>query len=234
MTLYETIFKRRSVRSFVKEPLAKEVLAEIQNRLDGLTQIDGQKAEFKIVSGDTVKNDKAPHYILAFCKAEAEAYINVGYCLQEMDLFIQSIGLGSLWLGMAKPKEKSSGGGDFCIMLAFGGTKTAYRTGEGDFNRLKINEISDTDNEIAKAARLAPSAMNSQPWQLFLSNEKVLIKYRGRGLLKGILKNKLSKIDIGIITKHAEIALKNAGKADISVLPESNNKTLGVNIFYYL
>lgn len=233
MQLYETIFKRRSVRSFINKPLSGEILNNIQNRLDNLKQLDGQKATFKIVSGEAVKNTKAPHYILAYSDGGA-AYINVGYCLQEMDLYIQSMGLGSLWLGMAKPKEKQAENksSDFCIMLAFGGTDVPQRNGEKDFNRLELKEISDTNNDIIRAARLAPSAMNSQPWHLDFDNEKVVIKYRGRGLLKSVLKNKLSKIDIGIITKHTETALKNSGKTDISVLPQVNNKTFSVSIFY--
>ncbi len=37
-----------------------------------------------------------------------EGYLmNIGFIFQQMDLYLSSIGLGSCWLGMAKPTEKN-------------------------------------------------------------------------------------------------------------------------------
>ncbi|MDD4494914.1 MAG: nitroreductase family protein [Eubacteriales bacterium] len=157
------------------------------------------------------------------------AYINVGYVLEKADLYLQSIGLGSLWLGMAKPKENKQ---DFCIMLAFGHTSVPVRSSVEEFNRLPLAKISDNDLDIAKAARLAPSAVNSQPWKLHFQDGSVTIRYFGRGMMKLILKNRLNKIDLGICTRFVVEALKNEGKHIKAIIPKASGKELEIEVKY--
>ena len=229
MTLYETIFVRRSVRAYDMTALDERQLAEIQAFIDVAEQLMGQSARLEIVAADQVKNDIAPHYILAHCAENDSAYMNVGYMLQKMDLYLQSIGYGSLWLGMAKPNAPAA---DFCIMLAFGKTDMPPRQDIKEFKRLPIGEISNADNAIAEAARLAPSAMNSQPWQLDFSAGKVTARYLGRGLSKLVLKKKMSKIDLGIVTRHIELALLEEGKSLLSVTPIADEKAFAMEVVY--
>ena len=229
MTLYETIFKRRSVRSYSMQSLNESTLTGLREFLDGAKSMDGQNARFEIVSGDKVKNDTAPHYILAYCDKSDSTYANVGFLLENADLYLQSKGLGSLWLGMAKPSEQD---GDFCIMMAFGKTDVPMRKDAGDFKRLPLGDISDTDNAVAQAARLAPSAMNSQPWKLCFSEGKVTVRYHGRGVSQFMLKPRLSKIDLGIITRHVETALQSEDKTVLSVKPITAEKDFAVELCY--
>ena len=229
MTLYETIFTRRAVRSYDMAALGSAALAEIRAFVSAIEQLDGQCARIEIVAADKVKNDIAPHYILAYCGAGDCAYMNVGYVLQKVDLYLQSKGYGSLWLGMAKPSEPND---DFCIMLAFGKTNVPPRQNNDEFKRLPIDEISNTDNDVAQAARLAPSAMNSQPWKLDFTENKVCIHYFGRGISKLILKNKLSKIDLGIVSRHIELALLNEGKTVQRIFPQTDKKRFSIEVVY--
>lgn len=229
MTLYETIFKRRSVRTYEDSAISDEVLTKIKTYLSEIKQLDGQQARFEVVESKDIGINKAPYCIMAFCEDTPKAYINVGFCLQEMDLFIQSINLGSFWFGMAKPKEKKE---DFVILLAFGKTDVPFRKSQEEFKRLEVDKISNVDNAAAKAARLAPSAVNSQPWQFRFESDKVLINYFGRGLLKAVLKKKFSKIDIGIAAKHMELALESEGKKIKSIVPNSDKDNFGVCISY--
>jgi hypothetical protein len=230
MDLYETIFTRRTVRQFIPQPLSSAQLDEINAYIGGVKQLDGQKARFEIVSSVS-GNNKAPHYILAYCEDSAAAYINVGYILQKVDLYAQSRGLGSWWIGMAKPGDKAAQH-DFAIMLALGNTSVPPRSGEKDFTRLGIREISDTDNAVAHAARVAPSAVNTQPWMLNFKTDSVLINYKGRGLMKGILKKKMNKIDIGIVTAHVELALAHDGKTVKSITVHDSGKTFSVEVLF--
>ena len=229
MTLYETIFARRAVHSYDMTAIDSEALVEIQAFIDATDQINGQSARLEIVAANKVKNGIAPHYILTGCAADATAYMNVGYVLENVDLYLQSKGYGSLWLGMAKPNETD---GDFCIMLAFGKTNVPLRKDVKEFKRLPIGEISNTDNAIAQAARLAPSAMNSQPWKLDFAEDKLTIRYFGRGITKLILKNKLSKIDLGIVTRHAAVALLFEGKSVQAITPITNEKDFAIEVIY--
>jgi hypothetical protein len=130
---------------------------------------------------------------------------------------------------MAKPKANTK---NFCILLAFGKTTVPARKSAQDFTRLPIGEISNADNEIATTARLAPSAMNSQTWKLHFEDGKIIIRYFGRGMMKGIFEKKLSKIDVGIITRHTVLALRNQGKTIKSIIPCASGKNFEVGILY--
>jgi hypothetical protein len=228
MTLYETIFVRRSVRKYDKTPLDDETLRGIQKFLDEAERIEGQTGRFEIVADNRVKNATAPHYIFAFSEANDGAYANVGYVLQKADLYLQSIGLGSVWLGAGKPVESKP---DYVIMLAFGKTEVPLRGGAQDFKRLALGEISDGDNAVAQAARLAPSAANSQPWKLHFEDGKVTVRYFGRGLLKAMLK-KMNTVDVGIVLRHIEVALLDEGKTVRSVTATANGGDLTAEITY--
>jgi nitroreductase len=227
MTLYETIAVRRSVRTYDKAPLSEAVLKDIEQYLGEIKQIPGAKAMFKIVSGDEVKGTDAPYAILAYCSGEDAEYANVGYVLEKADLYIQSIGLGSVWLGMAKPKEKQP---TYCIMLAFGPTSVPLRSPGEDFKRLSVTEITETVNDVARAARLAPSAMNSQPWKLRFAEDKITVRLVGRGPAQMILRKRLNKIDIGIVTRHICEALLAEGKNILTITPKTRGKHFKIEI----
>jgi Nitroreductase len=228
MTMYDTIFTRRSARKYDKKPLDEEILKDIKEFIGNTKQLEGQNARFEVVSDKEVKGS-APHYVLAFCKSSDAAYVNVGYVLQNVDLYIQSMGLGSLYLGMKKPEKKAE---DFCIMLAFGGSEVPFRKGEGEFDRLPISEISNADNTIIKAARLAPSARNSQPWKFTFNDNKIVIRYFGRGLLKSVMRKRFSMIDLGIVTRHVEVALSNDGKTITSIISRPAGDGFEIEITY--
>ncbi|MDR3072292.1 MAG: hypothetical protein LBU41_02245 [Clostridiales Family XIII bacterium] len=230
MTLYETIFVRRAVRKFDSSPLDTATIESVKKLITDTPQLAGQSARFEIVSGDKVHGGApAPHYLLAYCEENDSAYANVGYIVQNVDLYLQSIGLGSVWLGMAKPNEPEQ---NYCILLAFGKTDVPLRKSAEEFTRLPMSDVSDTDNAIAKAARLAPSAMNSQPWKLHFENGKIVIQYFGRGLMKLMLRKKLNKIDLGIITRHVEVALQKEGKTIRSITPKKVGKSFEIEVTY--
>jgi hypothetical protein len=153
----------------------------------------------------------------------------VGYVLQNVDLYLQSIGIGSVWLGMAKPNEPEQG---YCILLAFGRTGIPLRSGADEFKRLPMSYISDSNNAVAEAARLAPSAMNSQPWKLRFEEGRVVIQYFGRGPMKLMLRKKLNKIDLGIVIRHVEVALLHEGKTIHAITPKSTGKFFGIEVEY--
>ncbi|MDR0883727.1 MAG: hypothetical protein LBN05_03865 [Oscillospiraceae bacterium] len=229
MSLYETIFVRRSVRQYDPTPLDADTLADIQRVLDETAPLAGQSARFVLVGGDKINKAAAPHYILASCTPGDAAYANVGFVLQKMDLYLQSIGLGSCWLGMAKPNEPQA---DYAIMLAFGKTDVPQRGSQTQFKRLPLADISDADNSAAQTARLSPSAMNSQPWFLHFAPGKVTLQYVGRGVMKAILKKKMNKVDIGILTRIVVLALEHEGKTVREIAPIQDGKDFSVDVTY--
>ena len=229
MTLYETIFLRRAVRKYDMAPLDASIITDIKNFIDNIAQMDGQTAKLEIVEAKEVNNSMAPHYILAYCEDSDNANANVGFCLQAVDLYIQSLGLGSLWLGMAKPNSNEP---NYCIMLAFGRSDVPFRTDESEFDRVPLNKISSEDNSISRAVRLAPSAINTQPWKLGFERGKVILEYFGRGAMKLVVRKKLAKIDLGIAARHAVIALEHEGKTIQSLKPVTDRKEFRIEVEY--
>ena len=228
MTLYETIFARRSVRQFDKTPLGAEALAEIKKYTENAEQLRGQSARFQFAEAGRLKGGFSPHAILAFADGSDAALINIGYTLQGVDLWLQSVGYGSIWCGMASPKEKDS---DYHILLGFGKTDVPLRTGENEFKRKKITDISNEDNAAARAARIAPSAVNFQPWKLTFASGKVTAAAHVRGVGR-VLPGRLYLFDLGIVTKHLEVALVHENKKVTAVDVTGKGKDSFVEIGY--
>lgn len=228
MTLYETVFCRRSVRKYLPEPLGAETLDGILAYLAAIPQIPGQSASFRLIGPEEMGLSLAPHYIVASCTPDDSNYANAGFVLEQLDLYLQSIGLGSLWYGMKLPKVSQPGD---CIVLAFGRTELPLRKPE-DFSRLPVEKISGTDSPLTRAVRLAPSAVNSQPWYLDCTAGEVRIRYYGRGLMKARLEKKLNKIDVGIAARFAVLALTEEGKCLTDVLPEGTGRDFSLCLRY--
>lgn len=230
MTLHETIYTRRQVRKFNSTPLEKQTLKDVYKYVSEADQFAGQNAKFEVASAEAVSGGgSAPHYLLSYCEDNSAAYANVGYVLQKADLYIQSIGLGSGWFMGPKPINNSE---NFCIALAFGKTDIPMRKSPDEFKRLPVEKISPVDNAIVRAIRLAPSAMNSQPWKLELEEGKVIVKDFGRGVMRVMLRSKLNKIDIGIAVRHAAVALEKDGKKVTGIIPKASGKEFQVEISY--
>jgi nitroreductase len=228
MTLYETIFVRRSVRKFDEKTLDAATLDEIKQYADSAAQLSGQSARFEIVVGDKLKGGFSPYALLAFSDGSDAALINIGYTLQGVDLWLQSRGYGSIWCGMATPKDPPA---DYRILLGFGNTSVALRCNESEFKRKKLSDVSNADNAIARAARIAPSAVNFQPWKLDFADGKVTIHANVRGVGK-ILPGKLYLFDLGIVTKHVEVALEHEGKTVAAIEIRDNGKNSAVQVLY--
>ncbi|MDR0999359.1 MAG: hypothetical protein LBL96_00915 [Clostridiales bacterium] len=228
MSLYETIFTRRSVRQYDKATLDTASLAEIQNYVGGVKQLPGHFAKFEIVDSAKLKGGIAPYAILACADDNDAALANIGYTLQCVDLWLQSVGYGSVWCGMAAPKEPEP---DYKILLGFGRTAVPPRIGEDDFKRKKISDISDTDNTVAHAVRVAPSAVNFQPWKLSFADGKVTVEANVRGIGK-LLPGRLFLFDIGIALRHVELALQHEGKIVTTFTVHGKGKDLSVEVEY--
>lgn len=230
MTLYDAIFSRRQVRKFRDEPLDKAVLGEILLYVSQAEHLGGQNVSFELASNEEVRGGPgAPYYLLAFCRADAAAFADVGFVLGEADLYIQSMGLGSGWFMSAKPAD---GREDFCIALAFGPTDIPLRNGEADFKRRPLSKVSKEDNTVSRAVRLAPSSLNSQPWQMEFLPRAITVKDQGRGVKRLILEKKLNKIDIGIAARYAVTTLEHEGWWVTSVTPRFSGGAFEIGIVY--
>lgn len=221
--LYETIFKRKSVRKFNLTPLNEKTLKQISDRFQILEPFNENiKIEFKILKPDLVKRrmmKKAPHYIAVFSEAKNGYLSNVGFMLQQMDLFLSAKGLGACWQGIPSLKKEAleSSNLEFVILMPFGKPlepESLHRTNITQFKRKSLQEITDINgaDDLLEAVRLAPSATNAQPW--FFTGDKNLIHayYRKPGRMKGLLTGKYPPMDVGIGIYHLKLAAEHLDK----------------------
>lgn len=216
MTLNETIYMRKTTRSFDMTPLDKNVLDDIRAFGSTLKSLDTSiKTRFEIIGIDSVKCIlpwKTPHYIAVFSE-EKEGYLtNAGFMFQQLDLYMQSLGIGCCWLGMGKynPGEEVERASDlpFVIMISFGRAKGSPHRELSEFKRKPLAEISDIADERLESAHLAPSGKNAQPW-FFLHDGDVIHTYHvhiPRGLLKKKEPDNVSFIDVGCALAHMYVA----------------------------
>jgi nitroreductase len=218
---YDTMFKRKSVRKYDMSPLDDKTLNDIKSFISNINPlISGIKTDLQVISQNDVKSFmsiKAPHYVVVFSENRDGYLTNVGFMLQQLDLYLSANGLGACWQGMAKPAKDivSKSELEFVIMLAFGKpAEELYRNDRSQFKRNSIEAIRDkTDfDELLEAVRIAPSATNSQPWHFDIEGTKLYANCIKLNPIKAIIMEKMNKIDMGIGLCHLSIAAKHSGK----------------------
>lgn len=222
--LYPQIFRRKSIRDYDLTPLEDFVLENIVEQINNLEPLcDEIKVELKIVSQNDVNPrmmKKAPHYIAVFSENKEGYKTNVGFMLQQIDLFFSANGLGSCWQGIPKLKKHilESSNLEFIILMAFGKANTQlHRTSTLEFKRKPLTKISNIKNEgdvgaLLEAARLAPSATNSQPW-FFKGDNHIIHAYVVKpNILRAIMLKRYILIDMGIVLYHLKLAAEHFGK----------------------
>lgn len=213
MTLFDTIFVRKTTRQFDPAPLEPKQLDELQAYLDQVIPLnDAIQTKVRIVSRQEIKTLLpwgAPHYALLWTEAGDEALTEVGFRYQQFDLYLQSIGLGSCWLGMAKPiRSENDDGLEFVIMIAFGRARNSPLRKPSGFVRRGMEKMTDVDDLQLEVIRLAPSATNRQPWYCLHDDDGQRVHLFGRemGLILKKDANRYMRIDMGIALCHLYLA----------------------------
>ena len=202
------IEKRRSCRSYTDVPVTEELLEKIRSfEMKPLYPEIG--TTFRIVTKEQVSNPCPfkTEQLIAIYSEKKDGYLeNVGFMFQQMDLYLQSLGLGVCWLGMGKPDEGAKElvpGMDYVIALTIG-----YPDGDmirkelSEFNRVSLSEISDCDDERLEPARLAPSSCNSQSWRFIHTNDAIRLYWDQKGLAVRAQFAYFNPIDMGICLAH--------------------------------
>ncbi len=217
--LYEMIFKRKSFHRFKNignEKITEEELKEIENALHSFTPLaDDIKVKMKIVKDSTTCKVGQEYCILLYSEKKEHYLQNIGYIGEQLDLYLVSRNIGTLWFGMGKAKEKQADGLDFVIMIAIAKVDSEAKF-RGDLHETKRKEAGaiwkgDCYSEIADIVRFAPSACNSQPW-IVDATECELKVYRDRksakfGILPFDVLKYMNQIDMGIFLCFLELCL---------------------------
>jgi hypothetical protein len=219
--LFEAIFKRKSIRKYDLTPLDDKLLLEIEAFISKVEPLyNNIKTEIRIVAKDGVNilvPVKAPHYLVMTSEKKEGYLTNAGYMLEQVNLFLSTNDIGSCFLGMAQPTKatKKSSKFEFVIALALGNAaEPLHRTDVSEFKRKSILQISNIigNDQLLEPVRLAPSAINSQPW-FFTGGNEVINSYCVKpNIIKAIVYEKMNKIDMGIALCHITVTAKHLDK----------------------
>ena len=217
--LYEMIFKRKSFhlfRNIGNEHLTEEELTDIEKEFLKLKPlVEDIKVKIKIVKKESIL--RGQEYCILFYSEKKDNYLqNIGYLGEQLDLYLVSKNIGTLWFGIGKPDENKIDGLEFVIMIAIAKVDSPdkFRKDMYKSKRKELSEIWTGDNylDVANIVRFAPSACNTQPWKVEANDNEIKVyRYRKEGK-RGIMpKDKViyyNQIDIGIFLCFMELCLE--------------------------
>ena len=235
--LYEMIFKRKSFhlfRNIGKEHITEEELKDIEEYFYTLKPLmDDIKVKIKIVKDSTTCR-RGQEYCILFYSENKENYLqNIGYLGEQLDLYLVSKNIGTLWFGIGKVEEKVLDGLDYVIMIAIAKVDSddKFRKDMFKSKRKETKEIWNGDYylDIANIVRFAPSACNTQPWRVEAKEKSLKVyRYRKEGK-RGIMPKNMvmyyNQIDMGIFLCFLELCLeKNEIEYERKIYEEENHE----------
>lgn len=217
--LYEMIFKRKSFHLFLNvgnEKITKEELNDIDNFFQHLEPLYSNiKVKMKIVKESETTCHRKAEYCLLFYSENKDGYLqNIGYIGEQIDLYLVSKNIGTLWFGIGKVKEKEVDGLEYVVMIAIHKIsdqskyrKDMYKSKRKDLEKIWTGQLIEGVSDVA---RFAPSACNSQPW--LVKNGETLDVYHykeegKRGIMPTNAVSFYNRIDIGIFMCFLELCL---------------------------
>ena len=230
--------ERRSVRTFEERPLKEQDREKMCAFMETIENPYSLPVEFRLLEGMNCpvvvgkdlyvggKMKRAPHMNEAF-----------GYSFEQLVLFAQSLGIGTVWIGgtmdrgafekamvleteeempcvspLGYPAQKMS----MRESLMRKGIKADERMAfealffEESFERPLTKERAGQWYQPLEMVRMAPSAVNKQPWRVIVRDNTVhFYLQRSKGFGGGAID--MQKIDLGIALCHFDLAVKELG-----------------------
>lgn len=221
--LYEMIFKRKSFHLFRNAGDARIGTEELEKILDawnGFSPLFPEiRTAIRIVPGEETTCKRGQEYCILLYSENKEGYLqNIGYLGEQLDLYLVSKNIGTLWFGIGKTEETSYDGSEYVIMIAIRKIEdpSLFRKDMYKSKRKTAEEIwaGEMIEGVTDIVRFAPSACNTQPW--FVENEEGLRVYRykkpgKRGIMPADRVSYYNRIDIGIFLCFLELCLEHRG-----------------------
>jgi hypothetical protein len=243
--LYDMIFKRKSFHIFRDvgdEHLTDEELKDIEDTFKTFKPLDDSiKVDIRITNNTTC--ERGQEYCILLYSEKKDNYLqNIGYLGEQLDLYLVSKNIGTLWFGIGKVEEKEYNGLDFVIMIAIKKIDDAskFRKDMYKSKRKELSEIWNGDSylDIGNIVRFTPSACNTQPWYVESSDDTLKVyRYRKEGK-RGIMPKDMviyyNQIDIGIFLCFLDLCLdKNNIKYEREIyIEEDHDKELNLTATY--
>ena len=203
MDLSDQIYKRKSCRKYSDDEIDMSAIKEF---MDNVKPLDSKiNYSYEILTKDKLNirtRWNAPYYLALYSQKKENYGVNIGFVFQQLSLFLQSLDIGSCWVGMASLKRNNP---DFVITIAFGKSADLSRD-ISQFKRKELTDISDREDEKLIPAQLAPSAVNSQPWYFKHTDDGFDVYKVRHNIVKRKILGKWNDVDIGIALSHLYVS----------------------------
>ena len=227
MNLYEAIYNRKSVRKYTSERVPEAVLEKIKAFAGKAAALNDQlRVEVQIIDCTRKKPDlkglwkvEAPYYLLFYSEQGKGYERNAGYMLEQIVLYMAAKGIGSCYLGGSRMGVPLMDGMRRVMVVAFGYPEGKLFRESSLAKRLPLNELcvfkeeaGETMKTVLKAARLAPSAFNSQPWRFIVYTDRIYVfAKKDSGVLQGFRSlvpaaGLMRDFSVGVMLSHIMLA----------------------------
>jgi hypothetical protein len=222
-TLYDMIFKRKSFHIFRgvgNEAITETELEDIQKAYAEFTPLNPDiKTAIRIVPEKETNCKRGGEYCILIYSEKKDGYLqNVGYIGEQLDLYLVSKNIGTLWFGIGKTKEEPFENMEFVIMFSIRkvSDESKYRKDMYKSKRKPVEEIWEGEqiSGVTDIVRFAPSACNSQPWIVKNNGDLSVYRYKKpgkRGIMPADKVPFYNRIDIGIFLCFMDICLEHSG-----------------------
>lgn len=217
MTLYEAIFRRKSVRKYKDDEIEGRILEKIKRFGEDAISIRPDirvkwkifKASDKNVQG--IFQVKAPYYVALYSEVCEDYRKNAGCLMEQLSLYLHTMGIGSCYQGGARLK-KDEEELELMMIMAFGHPAEPLERDRADFRRLDMRKLvrvhgtfGKLQRQILEPARLAPSAMNLQPWRYAVTENRIHLFVKKPGKVGYQKQLNMNLFDAGIAIAHMMI-----------------------------
>ncbi|MBQ9926792.1 MAG: nitroreductase [Lachnospiraceae bacterium] len=217
---YDMIFKRKSFhlfRNIGEERISEEELREIEETYKTFVPLCPEiQTAIRIVPSCETTCKRGQEYCILLYSEKKEGYLqNIGYLGEQLDLYLVSRNIGTLWFGIGKVEEQLFEGLDFVIMIAISkiNDEKKFRKDMFKSKRKPLDEIWNGQlvTGVSDVVRFAPSACNTQPWLVEnIGNELRVFRYKKpgkRGIMPAVQVSYYNRIDIGIFLCFMDLCL---------------------------
>jgi len=178
-SLYPYIFKRKSFHLFrdnktkvyykdnyhVTNDEIDKIYEFFNNTMSLMNDI---KVKIKIVKEEKTNCRRGAEYCILFYSEQKQNFLqNVGYIGEQLDLYLVSLNIGTIWYGIGKTSELLYDGLSFVTMMAICKVPSdSFRKDMFKSKRENVEEIYDGNKylDVIDIAGFSPSSCNTQPW----------------------------------------------------------------------
>ncbi len=205
MNLYEAAKLRYSNRKYLMENIDAKLYNDIVEHINSMFPLF-EDVSYSIDIINALEDRKyltklvwvnAPYYICIHSTNDKKAFLNAGYILENIAVYLTQKGISSCFMALFKTKLVQKDGMSPVIMLAFGKAKDIPYREDKYAKRLPMEKLVkgyDTAEDVVKGmlecARLAPSGYNAQPLR-YVAKEQSIDIFSEKG-------SKIAMIDVGI------------------------------------